>query len=94
MKAFVDDWFTRIYPTDEEVSRLCRPHKGADTCVWLTWGQDGMECMCLNRPDALSRRWQAGETKAKRDGCEVVNGFHPTGMKGWTEINAPAPPED
>ena len=94
MKAFVDDWFTRIYPTDEEVSRLCRPHQGADTCVWLTYGPQGMECMCLNRPDALSRRWQAGETISKRDGCEVVKKFSPSGMEGWTEIVEAAPQEE
>ncbi len=87
MKAIVYDWYTDIYPSDEEVKSLCKIGQGADTCIWLVMSPDGWECTCLHRPHALLDRWEKGLTVAKRNGCDPVNNFDPSGLEGEAEIN-------
>lgn len=66
----------------EEVRELCRPGAGADTCIWLVSGDEGLECLYFNRAEGrnlygetLEKRWKAGKTVAKRDGCRMVIEF-------------------
>jgi len=72
----------RIIQLDiEEVKRLCRPGAGADTCIWLVVGGEGLECLYYNRGavsltgERLDERWRKGLTVAKRDGCNVIKVF-------------------
>lgn len=81
MKAIISDDYTDIFPTNNEVTELCRPGAGADTCIWLIMGARGWECCCKHRPWSLLDRWKKGETNAKRDGCDKVESFHPFGME-------------
>ncbi len=71
-----------IHLEDKEASELCRPGAGADTCIWLVMGQDGWECLYYNRAEGrnllgetLEEKWKAGNTVAKRDGCDEVKQF-------------------
>jgi len=66
------DFGTAIYLDEHEFKKLCRPGAGADTCIWAMVGSKGLECGYSNRHPELVRRWKAGETVAKRDGCDVV----------------------
>ena len=61
-----------IFLEPDELKKLCRPGAGADTCVWAMVGEKGPECGYYNRHPALERRWKAGKTVAKRDGCDIV----------------------
>jgi hypothetical protein len=75
MKAIIHDWHTQVFPTKDEVEKLCKPGCGADTCVWLTLGRNGMECMNFNR-EILLERVRSGSMKAKREGCKEINKFN------------------
>ena len=86
MKAIVSGWYTEIFPTNDEVMSLCKPGQGANTCVWLVCGSKGFECCCLHIPPTLYDRWAEGKTVAKRDGCEKVKEFSPTGKRGTVEF--------
>jgi len=86
MKAIVEDWYTDIFPTDEEVKEFCKPGQGANTCIWLIMAPTGWECCCMHRPSALLDRWERGLTNAKRDGCDKVNHFNPAGLDGRVEF--------
>ena len=61
-----------IFLERDEVTKLCRPGEGDDTCIWLVVGSDGFECRYYNRPTGLVSRWQQELTVAKRDGCSEV----------------------
>jgi len=85
MKAIVYDWYTDIFPTKEEIKIHCGIGQGADCCIWLIVGSQ-FECCCLHRPHTLLDRWEKGLTVAKRDGCDKVNNFSPTGKSGEIEF--------
>lgn len=90
MDVHVFDWHTEIILTDEEVTALCSPGKGSDTCVWLAVGISGWGCLCYNRPLALVERFKAGETTAKRDGCDFVNNLDIGKLSlGYNKITVP-----
>ena len=72
MKLEKGDFGTAIFLDSDELKKLCRPGAGADTCVWAMIGNRGPECGYYNRHPELVRRWEVGETVAKRDGCDVV----------------------
>ena len=86
MKAIVSDFYTDIFPTDEEVKGLCTPGAGADTCIWLLMGPKGWECSMMHKNTALLERWNKGLTIAKRDGCDKVKNFDPAGKIGEVEV--------
>ena len=74
----------------EEVKRLCRPGEGANTCIWLVIGNKGWECLYYCRDEGrnligetLEERWKAGETVAKRDGCDVAWSLKPPVGKNY-----------
>jgi len=71
MKFEVHGWHTNIFPTDDEVKELCKPGT-EDCCVWITAGGKGFECMYNHKPHSLVKRFEAGETRARRDGCDFV----------------------
>lgn len=85
MKAIVKDWHTEIFPTDKEISDICKPGT-EDACIWLTIGPLGWECVCLNKPHSLSSRFEKGETNAKRDGCDKVKKLDVLGKPGEWEF--------
>ena len=64
-----------------EVKALCRPGEGADTCIWLVFGQGKFNCLFFNRRvpslvgDILEDRWKGGLTVAKRDGCNEIREY-------------------
>jgi len=74
MKAKVGAWETRIFLNGDEIraESLCNIGKGSDTCIWLVVSGDGFECTCLHKSPYLVKRFEAGETTAKKDGCEFV----------------------
>ena len=82
MRANVHDWYTDMYPTDDEVKELCKPGAGADTCSWLLMSPSGWECCCLHKNPTLAERHSKGEMVAMRDGCDKVNNFNPIGKIG------------
>ena len=65
----------------DEVEKLCRIGAGADTCIWLVWGENNFECLFFNRRvpaitgEILEDRWKAGLTVAKRDGCDEIRKY-------------------
>lgn len=87
MRAIVHAFHTQVFPTDEEVLRLCKPGCGADTCIFLTMSPDGWECHGLNKMPIYSmiERAERGETNAQRQGCEQVMLYVPTAL-GDVEI--------
>ena len=85
MKAIVSDWSTQIFPTEREIKELCKIGAGADCCVWLVCGSE-FECTCLSKPHSLLDRWEKGLTVAKRNGCDKVNNFNPSGIDGEVEF--------
>lgn len=86
MKAIVRDFYTVIFPTNEEAMELCKPGHGADTCSWLMMSAKGWECCCKNKPAILLERHRNKTMVALRDGCDKVNGFSPTGLFGEIEF--------
>ena len=73
----------KIFLDREEMLKLCRPGEGADTCIWLVVGAEGFECLYYDRNtgrnlvgETLEERWKAGDTVAKRDGCDVVRALN------------------
>lgn len=82
MKAIINGKSLECYPTNDEVRELCRPGEGADTCIWLSMGLNGLECWYCNRPDSLEDMWRNGETTAKRDGCDKMKQFARSEHKG------------
>jgi hypothetical protein len=87
MKAIVHDFHTEIFPNDEDAKKICKPGT-TDCCVWLVMGQRGWECVYHNKMSVMSlvRRFEAGDTRAKRDGCELIKNFDPSGLEGEVEI--------
>ncbi len=72
----------RIFDLEpSEVNELCRPGKGADTCVWLVFGPLKFNCLFFNRRvpsltgEILEDRWKAGLTVSKRDGCDEIHKY-------------------
>jgi hypothetical protein len=86
VKAVVYDWYTDVFPTENEIREFCLIGKGAETCIWLLVGVNGFECSCLHKPYALLERWEKGLTVAKRNGCEKVKNFNPSEMDGEVQF--------
>ena len=87
-----------IFLNTEEAKKLCHPGAGADTCIWLVVGQEGLECIYYNKSgglnllgETLESRWKRGDTVAKRDGCDVVRSLEkykagrPAGVKNESD---------
>lgn len=88
MKVKVNEWSTDGFPTNDEIEEICKVGQGDDTCIWLVYGNNGFECTCWNKPYSLMKRWEAGQTIAKRDGCMVMNHLDTIGIGlGEHEIN-------
>ena len=75
MKATKYESYTKILLTKEEVQELCKPGTGPDRCIWCI----GDECMYHNRPEILVNKFNVGDTVGKRDGCDKVKSFDPSG---------------
>jgi hypothetical protein len=72
----VHGWHTVIYPTLDEIEKLCKPGEGDDTCINLVCGADGFECLAFNQsqlPDHLLE----GKGNAKRNGCDFLKKISP-----------------
>lgn len=76
MKLRISDWYTDGYPTKDEIERVCKIGQGDDTCVWLVCGAEGFECSCCHKPVHLLKQWEAGQTIAKRNGCNTMNSIN------------------
>ena len=86
MKVKVNDWSTTVTPDEQDVIKECRPHNGADTCVYLFINEvENVErgakpYLCYyNNGMSLSRikEWnKQQETGAKRLGCGKVIAWH------------------
>ncbi len=87
MKAVVHDFHTEVFPTNEEAREVCKVGQDADTCIYFVVGRL-FECCYYNRGPILSllKRRDAGETNAKRDGCERVQKFPIPRKLGECEI--------
>lgn len=81
MKAVVYDCYTDIFPNDKEIETHCKIGQGADCCVFLVAGGNGFECCYYNRWPVLEllERARAGLANARREGCEKVKNWSPTG---------------
>lgn len=75
MKATIYKSYTEIELTREEV-QACKGTGGADRCIWLI---DSGECLYHNRPPVLVAKLRDGDTVGKRDGCDRVKSFDPSG---------------
>lgn len=87
MKAIVHEAHTEIFPTGEEIKEYCKIGQGADCCVFLVVGSE-FECCYYNRGPVLGlmKRAQAGLSNARREGCEKVATFNPSGKSGEVEF--------
>jgi len=87
MKAIVDDWSTIIYPDEQEIKEICKVGQGADCCIFLVVGSQ-FECCYYNRAPVLGllERARKGLTHARREGCEKVANFNPSGKSGEIEF--------
>lgn len=81
MKVAKYESYTEILPTKEEVEELCR---AGDLCIWLV---NNCECMYYNRPDILVSKHRDGDTVGKRDGCDKVRSFDPSGIPPGTVLS-------
>jgi hypothetical protein len=72
MKQTVREWNTKIILEGDEPVQICGLGSGENCCIQMVAGSDGFECMALNRMPIISLldRYAAGETNAKRCGCE------------------------
>lgn len=76
MRAEVYAFHTEVFPTDQQAKDICGFGQGPErTCVWLAMGPKGLECLGRNKPGFLVDRFEAGETKARRDGCDGDGGL-------------------
>ncbi|GAH04209.1 unnamed protein product [marine sediment metagenome] len=88
MKAVVYDHYTEIFLNDEEIETHCKMGQGADCCIFLVVSGKGFECCYHNRSgigDMLERA-RAGLTNARREGCDTVKNFDPSGKLGEVDI--------
>lgn len=83
MKAIVYDWYTEIYPNEEEIKEHCKIGQGADCCILLVVGSE-FECCYHNRGAimGLIEKARNGKTVARREGCEKVKNFNPEDKEG------------
>ena len=79
MKVIISKEGTVILPTKGEVEELCKLDAGPDRCVWCISSAKGYECMYHNRPPVLVSKFKNGDTVGKRDGCDKVKSFDPSG---------------
>jgi len=86
-KVIVHDWYTEIFPTKDELS-LCKIGQGADTCILLLVGPQGLECHAKYRGPLLGliERAERGETVAQRIGCKEAEDLEVTGLDGEYDI--------
>ena len=82
MKAVVSFCSTDIYLSAQELKEFCKLGQGADTCIWAVAGTKGFQCSYYNKNSDLMDRWKQGDTVAKRDGCDKVRAFDPSGKSG------------
>ena len=73
MKVTIHKSHTEILPTREEIQELC---KAGNPCLWLV---NSYECTYHNRPPTLVAKLREGEIVGKKDGCEKVKSFDPSG---------------
>ena len=87
MKAIVKDYTTEIYPSEKEIKEMCKIGQGADCCIFLVVGSE-FECCYYNRAPILSliERARKGLTSARREGCDKVANFDPSGKEGEIEF--------
>lgn len=78
MRAVIQDWYTDIFLSGDEVKEHCKPGMGADTCSWLLVGSQGFECSYKHKSLAVIKRRDAGKMVAMRDGCDKVKEFVPS----------------
>jgi len=86
MKAIVGGCRTDILLSGEEFKEYCKPGEGENTCIWAVVGANGFECCYYNKPISLLRRWEEGQTVAKRDGCDKVINFNRFNEGGEVEF--------
>ena len=83
----VHGWHTNIYPTAEEITELCKPGEGDNTCINLVCGPDGFECLAYNQSQ-LPDHMMEGKGHAKRNGCEFIKTVSPVKLgKGKHEVD-------
>ena len=83
MKAIAHAFYTEIFPTKEEIREHCKIGQGADCCIFLVVGSK-FECCYHNQMGLgnLLERARAGQTNARREGCEKVKNWNPLGGPG------------
>ena len=88
MKAVVHGSYTDIFPNDEEINTHCKMGQGADCCIFLVVSGKGFECCYYNRSSIgnMLVRARAGLTNARREGCDTVKNFDPSGKPGEVDI--------
>jgi len=67
-----------ILLSKDEAITMCKLGEGANTCIWLLCGQEGLVCHYYSRPTGLVLRWEQNLTVAKRDGCPEVRALELT----------------
>ena len=54
MKVIIGEYSSEVFPTNEDVQDICKVGQGADTCMFLTMGSTGWQCVAL---DWRMRSW-------------------------------------
>jgi hypothetical protein len=67
----------------DQVKNICRIGQGANCCKYLVIGQDGFECMKVNKDDKIvvDESWKRYEHVAQGDNCEGVKDFSLLNLK-------------
>jgi hypothetical protein len=91
LKVVIGDFYSNIYPTDEEVISECKIGDGPNTCIFLVMAPTGWECVAqdFRQNMQLIARAESGAMVAKRQGCERVNTWNSEGMGIGTEHEIP-----
>jgi len=90
MRIKIEPYNTLILPTDEDINTQCRPHNGADTCVYLveTSATDvGYQCKYNQWTWTFGLKERLLTMEAQRQGCDKVINFHkhePSYISGHT----------
>ena len=82
MKVIIGEYSSEVFPTNEDVQDICKVGQGADTCMFLTMGSTGWQCVALDWRMRMTLEDRADEMGASRKGCDIVNNFNPQGRTG------------
>ena len=79
MQIKIEPYNTLVLPTEEDIRTQCRPHNGADTCVYLVEAVKtdvGYQCKYNQWTWTFGLKERLLTMEAQRQGCDKVIKFH------------------